>query len=251
MKSIIYAISGAMILSASSAHATFIGAANGDLYDYNISTNSSTLIGNTGIMFDIALSTSNILYGVTSGSQLYSIDQTTAARTLIGNTGASVNGLTFASNGILYGSGGNGLYSIDTTTGNASLIGTGSYNSSGDISFDDLGNLYLSSTTGGNGDSLWSLNTADGSGTLIGSTGYSSVYGLNYFNNTLYGFTYSGATLSLDTTTGTGTFVSQNNINTNGADGGGAVVNVPEPSSILLFGLSLVGLSFYRKKPKV
>ncbi len=233
-----------------SAHATLIGDSTGDLWDYDVSTDSATLIGNSGVMFDIALDPiSDILYGVTGGSRLYFIDQSTASTSLIGNTAAFINGLTFSKDGTLYGTGSNRLYTIDLATGSANLIGAGSYSSSGDIAFDDSGNLYLSSTTGA-GDSLWSLDTSTGIGSLLGPTGFNNVYGLNYANSTLYGFTSSGFTIALDTLTGVGTSVSTNGIQAFGADGAGGVTNVSESSSIALFALGLIGLGLLRKKYK-
>jgi hypothetical protein len=246
MKSILIAAGLSAAALVGTAQATLIGDSGGGLWDYDTATNNKTLIGNTGTMFDIALDPyTNVLYGV-QGSGLYTIDQTNASTARVGTIGASINGLTFGSDGTLYGSGGHGLYSLNKSTGAANLIGTGAYVSSGDIAFDDAGNLFLSSSTGPL-DSLWSLDINTGNGTLIGNTGYNSVYGLNYLNGTLYGFTQSGLTLTLDTLTGTGTELFNNGIAAYGADGVGGV-SVPEPASIALIGLSLLGLAMSRRK---
>jgi sugar lactone lactonase YvrE len=198
-------------------------------------------------MFDIALDPiSAILYGVSGNGRLYSIDQVTASTSLIGNTSAFINGLTFSSDGTLYGTGTDSLYTLNLATGAAGLIGTGNYDSSGDIAFDDAGNLYLSSTTGA-GDSLWTIDTSSGVGTLLGQTGFTNVYGLNYANDTLYGFTSSGTTLALDTLTGAGSSLPTNGIQAYGADGVGGVTNVSEPASIALFSLGLIGLGWLRR----
>lgn len=244
------AMGSLMTAMVGSAQAVLIGEVGGNLYDYDVDTNTSALIGNTGnTMYDIALNPlTDILYGVSSSGVLYSIDQTDASTTFIGGVGHSVNGLTFNDAGVLYASGGSSLYTIDLGTGLGSAVGSGSYYSSGDIAFDDLGNLFLSSTTGP-GDSLWLIDALTGSGSLIGEIGLSGVYGLNYTDDTLFGFTSGGTTLAINTSTGQGTFVSSNGIDAYGADGVGGVIesSVPEPSALFMLGLGLIGLAFRQR----
>lgn len=46
----------ALVTASFNASATFIGTSNGDLYDHDVLTNTSTLIGNSGVIFDVVLS---------------------------------------------------------------------------------------------------------------------------------------------------------------------------------------------------
>lgn len=128
------------------------------------------------------------------------------------------------------------------------MIGSGSYSSSGDIAFDDMGNLFLSSTTGPN-NSLWLIDEMTGSGTEIGDIGFDNVYGLNYTDGTLYGFTLGAETIAIDTSTGEGSLLFTNQIRAYGADGAGGV-EIPEPSTLVLLGLGVLGLGAWRRKRK-
>ncbi len=244
MKTLISAIGVLLIVSATSASATLISDTDGNLWNYDVSTNQKQLIGNSGVpMYDIALNpVTKKLYGVGYGSALYTIDLNDGSSTRIGNTSSFINGLTFSSNGILYGSGENSLFTLDLTTGKASRVGSGQYQSAGDIAFDDMGNLYLSSIS--NNSSLWLLDTTTGDGTIIGETGVTNIYGLNYSDGTLYGFSDGGFTFELDTLNGKTVRISTNQISTYGATDS---IPVPEPVTMSLMGFGLATLALTRR----
>lgn len=246
-RSLLVLVFCAFVGMANPAHAVFIGDNVGNLWNLDVATNTSTLIGNSGsAMVDIALDpTTNILYGVTDGGLLLvSINTSTAVATSIGVTGAGINGLTFDSSGMLFGSGGTNLFTVDLGTGAATTVGSTGFNSSGDIAFDSGGNLFLSAL---GGDVLVSVNSSTGAGSLIGDITFVNVFGLNFAGSTLNGFTSNGLTLEINTSTGVGTQVAINSINAFGADGVGGVA-VPEPSAIALLGVGLLGLVFARHR---
>jgi len=116
-----------------------------NIYEINIDSCTSKLIGNSGLVFmDIAINPQDsVLYGVNMGN-LYTIDKTNAMPTLVGQT-ISTNALNFDAYGNLYATGGQWeIYRIDPKTGAATNLGiiNHAFSSAGDLTF-YKGDLYL------------------------------------------------------------------------------------------------------------
>jgi hypothetical protein len=222
--------------------------------DVSTGVGGVTVIGNMGadVMTDIAFDASGNLFGI-SFTNLYRINTTTAAATLVGALGLASpgnNSLVFGSNGVLYAasvSTGH-LYTVNTSTGLATDRGDIGFFSSGDLAFNG-GALYMSSTS----DRLIRI-ALDGSDNVVGVTdvgglGFSNVFGLaTGSDGVLYGV--SGTTVfSVNTATGAGTFVRDYSGFVLGSANGTsffteAGATVPEPASIVMFGLGALGLGF-------
>ena len=113
-----------------------------------------------------------------------------------------------------------------------------------DIALDPLNDILYGVA---NGTSLYTIDQTNASATFVGNLGY-SVNGLTFgSNDILYGFTSSGYTLSINTSTGVGSVLSFNGIGAYGADGVGGVAEVSEPAVLAFFGLGLMGLGFSRR----
>jgi hypothetical protein len=226
---------------------------SGNIGTVDVSTGTATLIGNSGVILtDIAFDPSGNLWGV-SFTNLYSINKVTGLATNIGSLGYyGNNALVFSSTGTLYSASDTStdLYTISTSTGQATSIGSMGYYSSGDLAFNG-GNLYLSDKN----DKLVRIDLSNLSNSVeVGPFGYSYVYGLATANNgVLYGVAGTQV-FSVNTATGAGTFVSNYSGGGLGQAYGAAFYGeagkVPEPSTMLLLGSSLVGLWGFRRKFK-
>jgi hypothetical protein len=101
-----------------------------DLYEFNIATGTSTLIGHTADTIEaLAFSSTGVLYALGKlDGNLYTIDTTTGAMTLVGNVGVSIGsptgGLTFGADGTLYATLDDKLYTLSTTDGLATAVGS-------------------------------------------------------------------------------------------------------------------------------
>jgi hypothetical protein len=194
---------------------------SGDLFKINTATGSATLIGNMGaVMTDIAFSPSGELFGVTF-TDLYSIDPTTAASTLIGSLGINdSNALEFVPDGRLFLASRNStlLRTVNTTTGATTVVGDMGVSSSGDLAFDlSSGNLFLSAASFPN-DNLYQVDPNTAASTLVGSIGFPAVFGIDFFfGSTLFGLTNGGALITINTTSGAGTFVANTGVAAFGA----------------------------------
>jgi Ca2+-binding RTX toxin-like protein len=158
---------------------------------------------------DIALSNSGELFGITFGN-LYKIDRNLGSASLVGNFGlgssVQLNALEFANN-ILYASDLSKLYTIDTSNGAATLAANlgSEFDSSGDLVFDVTNNRFLATSIGTTSDSLFSISLT-GQATKIGNIGFTNVFGLSFENGNLIGFTEDRKRITINSTTGTGTF---------------------------------------------
>ena len=182
------------------------------------------------------------LYGVDSSSNLLVIDQATgSASSVVGNMGNAILGAKLSGSGTLFGYSNTELYTINTSNANASLVGAfgvpaGYYY---DATFN--GNMmYLQETNGAGGVSnLYTVNTSTGLATLVGNIGY-EVFALDFEGSTLYGFTAGGQIVTINTTSGAGTFLAGQQ------QGSGVVYSdatasaaVPEPATLTLFGIGV------------
>ena len=161
----------------------------------NVATESSTVIGSSGIVLtDVARISTGAMYGI-DFSNLYSINPSTGARTLIGSLGAGgggMNALVGYGNALLGASlNTTSLYSINPATGAATaLTGSVGYVSMGDLAFHN-GSLYASVQNGSFSD-LVRINLAGSSFTasnLGHVTSDNALFGLaEGTDHNLYGF---------------------------------------------------------------
>lgn len=225
----------------------------GNLATVDVATGAVSVIGNMGVvMTDIAFNSSGNLYGI-SFTGLYSINAGTGTASFIGNHGVSGgNALVFSSSGTLYAAGNTttGLFSLNTATGAGTTLGNTGFASGGDLAFYG-GELYLASS----GNQLIHIDLGNLAGSAsVGSFGVSSVFGLaTGDNNVLYGvagttvYTVNAATGAASSPIsyggqGLGQAFGQSFFT---ESGGGRTV--PEPQTLALLGLSMLGLLLQRK----
>lgn len=165
--------------------AVFASAIDGNLFQINLNTGASTLIGNTGVqdLSSLAIDpVTNVLYAL-ADSYVYKINAATASATLLGfphginGSSLPIQGLAFSPTDKLYTFQSGTLYNLNTTTLLATQDPVPSYETLfGDgecegVCFSPDGHLYASDFNS----NIFSVNLANGLGTQIGKT--SDTYG--------------------------------------------------------------------------
>lgn len=239
------------------ASSLLVGTLGSDIAEVDTTTGAVSNSFNTGVgsWFDIAVNNAGVAFGAVNGRELYEIDLTAQSASLIGTLGSFINSLAFGPGGTLYGTGGNSFYSIDTGTATETLIGAvgGTFSSSGDLALAPGNKMFATSIGSGNGDTLWEIDIATGAGTEIGATGVSELFGLGIQGGTLFGTSTSNELYTIDTATGTATFVAA--YAGLGSTGGAAVppstvppIPVPAALPLMVAGLGALGLAARRRR---
>jgi PEP-CTERM motif len=267
MKKLGLAVAAALLLSgaAQAAPILWISDDNGNLATVDVATNTSVLIGNSGVdLTDIAFDAGGNLFGVAftgSNSTLYRVNTATAALTSIGLLGVNgMNALVFGSDGTLYGASNatNQLYRIDPNTAASVALG-GVGQSAGDLAF--VGSqLYLSANNPvAAGDILRTIDFGPpATGSTVGAFGVEDMFGLaRAENGILYGVARNRI-YTIDTATGAATLaVTYNYLGRGDAYGSSFFLEavsgvVPEPSSwaMMIVGFGAAGAMIRRSRRK-
>lgn len=167
------------------------------IYTFDVDNCSYSLLTevNGPDMYDICVSPSGDLYGITNSGELFFIDTNTGNTNIIHTfSGDNYNSLTCSSSSTIYMTGGNGdLWSFNLLTSVEEYIGELSYTASGDLTFNN-GELYVAIT----GDRIVKINLNDVSNSevVVDENVPSTVYGI--FSNaascqevTTYAATYT------------------------------------------------------------
>ena len=199
-------------LSGLSPNFSIISTGNGRVGQLNSLTGAFSEISRGPDFTDIALSVNGQLFGVTFNS-LYEIDPITGESFQVGNLGSSgFNALGFTNDNRLFAArnSDSSLYQIDTQTGRATVFanfGSG-LESSGDMAFDPLTQRFFLTADGSSSDILVSVGL-DGSALRIGNIGFNNIFGLDLENGELIGYTSGGDRISINRTSGQGTFLGE------------------------------------------
>jgi hypothetical protein len=164
----------------------------------------------TGVLFGISASSSG---DFSAAGNLYTIDKTTGAATLVGATGDFFGAIAFAPNGTLY-------------MNSADLDNTG-----------NIVNIQLKTLNPSNAHTLTAIATLDPPGAL----------GVRPDGTIFAGNGDAGKIYTINPITGQETTVGNTGLN---FVGDLAFQPAPEPMSLAMCGLGLLGLALYRRRPR-
>jgi|TARA_R110001599_G_C12224724_1_gene657593 hypothetical protein len=234
-----------------------IDRADNNLVSVDLDTYSSSVIGNLGTDEEFGglaynLNTS-IMYmaGGRGNNSIYTVDYNTGAATLLGGHGISdVFGLAFDSvNNVLFGTTTNNqLYSFNLIDGSATLIGSTGFNIGG-LSFDSNLDKLIGLSTGGS--NIFDINRSTGVATTVKS-GLPSTndigFTYDYDADKFYSLGLNGTLHSYSSNDYSSSLLASNLPRLDGLTYVGNSVDVPEPSTLAIFALGMIGLASRRFK---
>jgi hypothetical protein len=192
----------------------YVETGNSQFGTMNLETGAFTLIGVATAAYgdpfgDITQLNGGPLYGSDYAGNLLLINPKTGSSSVIGNMGP-VSGLKVSKSGELFGYSYKDLFTVDASNGESTLIGPfgiDDYYESWDATFDgDTMYFMADQYTNDYNANLYTVDTSTGEATLVGDVGY-FLNALTFNGSTLYGFTGDGEIITIDTTTGAGTFL--------------------------------------------